>query len=186
MAVVAVIGLFLNGIRINNGILTRLHEWCKITLSLRLGDNMDRKQFIELCDSKLKLVRTEFSFSQEKMAVILGISKKTLVEIEKGRSSLGWTGSVALCSIFYNGEVITRAFGGNPADIFLEIAFTGCEPHYEQTMGGKIWWHVVMENDAYIIQKNYISQHYRLLTRDGRRVASSLNLEDLTVLFTEK
>jgi DNA-binding XRE family transcriptional regulator len=52
---------------------------------------MDRKQFIEICDSKLKMIRIEFSYSQEKMALILGISKKTLVEIEKGRSSLGRT-----------------------------------------------------------------------------------------------
>ena len=147
---------------------------------------MDRKHLIEICDTKLKLVRTEFSFSQEKMAVILGISKKTLVEIEKGRSSLGWTGSVALCSIFYNAKVIASAFGGNPTDIILEIAFAGCEPHYEQTMSGKIWWQKIKENEAYIIQQNVISQHYRLLTKDGRRVASSINLEDLTVIFAEE
>ena len=57
---------------------------------------LDREDFIKTCNSKLKLVRTEFSFSQDKMAVMLGISKKTLVEIEKGRSSLGWSGSIVL------------------------------------------------------------------------------------------
>jgi len=147
---------------------------------------MERKQFIEICDLKLKLVRTESAFSQEKMAVILGISKKTLVEIEKGRSSLGWIGSVALCSIFYNSEVISGAFGGKPTDIILALAFEGREPNYSQTIGGRIWWQTIMENEAYIIQQNNISQHYRLLRADGRRIASSFNLEDLTVLFTEK
>ena len=51
---------------------------------------MDRKSFIEEMDIHLKLVRTEYGCTQEMMARILGISKKTLVEIEKGRSSLGW------------------------------------------------------------------------------------------------
>jgi transcriptional regulator with XRE-family HTH domain len=49
---------------------------------------MSRILFIELVDNKLKLIRTEYNYSQEKMAKILGISKK-------GRSSLGWTAAVA-------------------------------------------------------------------------------------------
>lgn len=147
---------------------------------------MDRKQFIEICNLKLKLVRTESAFSQEKMAVILGISKKTLVEIEKGRSSLGWTGSVALCSIFYNSQVISDTFGGKPTDIILALAFEGSEPHCPKTFGGKIWWQTIMKNEEYIIQQNIISQHYRLLTAEGRRAASSFNLEDLMIIFNEK
>ncbi|MDV3426807.1 MAG: transcriptional regulator [Bacillota bacterium] len=147
---------------------------------------MDRKQFIEICDQNLKLVRTESAFSQEKMAVILGISKKTLVEIEKGRSSLGWTGSVTLCSIFYNSEVIMGTFGGKPTDIILALAFEGSEPQYPKTFSGKIWWQTIMQNEKYIIQQNIISQHYRLLTAEGRRAASSFDLEDLTFIFNEK
>ena len=40
-----------------------------------------------------------------------------------------------------------------------------------------------MENGVCRIQQNIISQHYRLLTMDGRRIASSFDLEDLTGLF---
>ena len=61
---------------------------------------MERVLFISQMDQKLKLIRTEYGLTQEKMADILGISKKTLVEIEKGRRSLGWTGAVALASLF--------------------------------------------------------------------------------------
>jgi DNA-binding XRE family transcriptional regulator len=147
---------------------------------------MERKQFIETCDSKLKFVRTEFSFSQEKMAVILGISKKTIVEIEKGRSSLGWTGSVALVSIFYHSEVILSSFEGKASDIISEIAFEGSSPNYPQTIGGKIWWQTIKKNEEYSIQQNIISQHYRLLTKDGRRIASSFDIEDLISIFSGK
>ena len=56
---------------------------------------MNREEFIREMDTQLKLVRTEYGYTQEMMASILGLSKKTLVEIEKGRSTLGWMGAVA-------------------------------------------------------------------------------------------
>ena len=43
---------------------------------------MDRREFIREMDIHLKLVRTEYGYTQEMMAAILGLSKKTLVEIE--------------------------------------------------------------------------------------------------------
>ena len=146
---------------------------------------MEKREFVSICDAKVKLVRAEYSLSQDKMALMLGISKKTLVEIEKGRSSLGWTGSVALCTIFGNSEVIAGVFGGKPHDIILALAWNGSEPAYPQTMGGRVWWQTIMENERYTIQQNILSQHFRLLTADGRRVASSFVLEDLTRLFNE-
>lgn len=63
---------------------------------------MTRDEFIKECNRIEKLIRTEFNYSQEHMAEILGISKKTLVEIEKDRRSLGWSGSVVLCSLFHD------------------------------------------------------------------------------------
>lgn len=146
---------------------------------------MNKQEFVSICDAKVKLVRTEYSLSQDKMALMLGISKKTLVEIEKGRSSLGWTGSVALCSIFQSSEVIAGVFGGRPTDIILALAWNGSEPTYPSTMGGRVWWQTVMQNKRYLIQQNILFQHYRLLTADGRRVTSSFVLEDLIRLFNE-
>ena len=73
-------------------------KWCKITPTKGVVP-MDRKEFIREMDIHLKLVRTEYGYTQELMASILGLSKKTLVEIEKGRSSLGWMGAVAFSSL---------------------------------------------------------------------------------------
>jgi DNA-binding XRE family transcriptional regulator len=143
---------------------------------------VDKKQFIEICDSKIRIIRTEYELSQEKMAEIIGISKKTLVEIEKGRSSLGWTGSVALCSIFESSEVINSAFGGASAKIVYEIAFKGMEVKNAENTGS-IWWQTIMQNDLYQIQQNIVSQHYRLITRKGTKIASSFELEDLTQIY---
>lgn len=147
---------------------------------------MDRKQFIQICNLNLKQIRTEFSFSQGKMAITLGISKKTLVEIEKGRSSLGWSVSVVLCTLFSNSKVLTDIFDGRHSEIIMALAFDGSEPEYPQTKGGTIWWQTIKENSKYIIQQNIISQHYRLLNSEGKRIASSLDLEDLIGFFTEE
>jgi DNA-binding XRE family transcriptional regulator len=144
---------------------------------------MDRLSFIARCDAKSKLVRTEYGLTQEKMATVLGISKKTLVEIEKARKSLGWTTAVTFCTIFSDSEILAGVFGGKPFDIIAALAFEGEQVNYPKTAGGKVWWTDVEQNDVFIIQQNIISQHYRLLTRDHRRVTSSFALEDLLPLF---
>lgn len=146
---------------------------------------MDREDFILKCNQKLKLVRTEYNFSQDKIAQILGFSKKTIVEIEKGRSSLGWCGSVALCTIFSNSEVLSAIFGGNPADIILALAFKDNEPLYPKTMGGKIWWKIIQEQNNYKIQQNIISQHYRILDNNDRRICSAFDFNIIKERFEE-
>ncbi len=140
---------------------------------------MDRNAFVGKANDKLKLVRTEYGLNQEKMADVLGISKKTLVQIEKGRSSLGWTGTIALCTIFERSEVLEAAFGGETTDIIMALAFQDSEPVYPKTMGGKIWWKTLEETPKYKIQQNIVSQHYRVLDQNDRRISSSFELKEI-------
>jgi DNA-binding XRE family transcriptional regulator len=148
---------------------------------------MTKAEFIQIVDGKLKLVRTEYGYSQDHMAEILGISKKTLIQIEKGRSTLGWMGAVALCTIFCKSEIVMMTFGGQPSDIIMALAFDSAERPYPQTMGGKVWWVDMETAGEYMIQKNIISRHYRILDGKSRRICSSfeyshvkLRLEELT------
>ena len=140
---------------------------------------MNRNDFIQKADDKLKLVRTEYDFNQEKMADILGISKKTLVQIEKGRSSLGWTGAIAMCTIFERSEILEAAYGGETSDIVAALAFQDSEPKHPKTMGGKIWWKTLEETHEYKVQQNIISQHYRLLDQNDRRIRASFELQTI-------
>lgn len=138
---------------------------------------MNREEFIKKADKKLKMIRIENDFTQDKMAKILGISKKTLIQIEKGRASLGWAGAVILCTIFRDSEVLAMAYGGQPLDIILLLAFNDHKNHYEKTMGGKIWWRDIERNGRYRIQQNIISQHYRILDDEEKRICSSFDYE---------
>lgn len=138
---------------------------------------MDRLEFINKMDSKLRLIRSELGFTQDKMSEIIGLSKKTLVQIEKGRSSLGWTGAVAVASIFRDSEILQMTLGGNPQELIFSLAFENYEGNYQSTLGGKVWWRDLEQRATHKIQQNIISQHYRILDKQARRVCSSFNLE---------
>lgn len=146
---------------------------------------MTREEFIKNTDELLRLVRTEYELTQESMALCLGISKKTLVGIEKGRGSLGWTGAVALCSLFSQSSILQNTFGGDMQDILSALAFERVQPKYPKTMGGRVWWEEVQQGMGWHIQQNYISRHYRLLTDDDRHVCSSFDLENVKLAAAE-
>ena len=149
---------------------------------------MERAEFISIMNHKIKLIRTEFDLTQEKMADAIGISKKTLVEIEKGRNSLSWTAAVAAAVIFADSEIVADAFGGETSDLVKVIALDGLDAKLpDKTMGGRVWWQDIKESKGYRIQQNVISRHYRILDAEDRRFFSTFDkkeaenkLKDLT------
>lgn len=140
---------------------------------------MTREDFIAEVNNKLKLVRTEYGLTQDKMAVILGISKKTLVESEKGRRSIGWTEAVALVTIFQSSTILQNSFGGDPVGVVAALAFENVEVNYPSTMGGRVWWKEIDGLGGYRIQQNIISGHYRLLDSQDHRLISSFDLNEV-------
>lgn len=146
---------------------------------------MDKTAFVNLMDEKMKLIRTEYGLTQDKMAVILGISKKTLIEIEKGRKSLGWTGSVALASIFSDSTLLRDALGGDVSGVIISVAFKDLEVDYPKTWGGRVWWKTVQETNGYRIQQNLLSHHYRILDQENRRLFASFSIEETHAVMDE-
>ncbi len=138
---------------------------------------MTKNELIHTMNQQVKLVRTEYGFTQEVMAQTLGLSKKTLVEIEKGRSSLGWTGTVAFCTLFSQSQVLAGLLGGDALDMLQALAFDDAPPQYPRTMGGRVWWRTVEVCRGCIIQQNILSQHYRALDQEQRRICSSFSLD---------
>lgn len=145
---------------------------------------MTREEFIKKIDFKVKLIRNERNYTQDKMAEIIGVSKKTLVQIEKGRGSLGWTGAVVVCSIFKDSEVLQMTVG-DAQDIVLTLAFNDYEENYTKTMGGKIWWIDIETKGEYKVQNNIISNHYRILNKDDRRICSSFDIDYINKRLNE-
>lgn len=141
---------------------------------------MERTEFISIMNHKIKLIRTEFDLTQEKMADAIGLSKKTLVEIEKGRNSLSWTAAVAAAVIFADSEIIAGSFGGDTSDLVKVIALNGLDAKLpDKTMGGRVWWQDIKESKGYRIQQNIISRHYRILDAEDRRFFSTFDKKEI-------
>ena len=140
---------------------------------------MERSEFISIMNSKIKLIRTEFGLTQDKMAEAIGISKKTLVEIEKGRIPLSWSAAVATAVIFADSSIVADAFGGDTSDLVKVIALNGLDAKLPaQTMGGRVWWQEIKKSKGYRIQQNIISRHYRILDAEDRRFFSSFDKKE--------
>lgn len=140
---------------------------------------MDRNEFISVMNQKIKLIRTEFDLTQEKMAEAIGLSKKTLVEIEKGRNSLSWSAAVAAAVIFADSGILEDAFGGETSDLVKVIALQGLDAKLpDKTMGGRIWWQDIKETKGYRIQQNIISRHFRILDAEDRRFFSTFDKKE--------
>ncbi len=73
--------------------------------------SMEHEKIIDRISSKVKLIRVENNYTQDQMATVLGVSKKSLVQIEKRRNNANWTMTVALCALFRDSEVIQHAIG---------------------------------------------------------------------------
>uniref|UniRef100_UPI00402A8C61 helix-turn-helix transcriptional regulator n=1 Tax=Bacillus sp. DX2.2 TaxID=3073452 RepID=UPI00402A8C61 len=146
---------------------------------------MDKQEFIQLVNEKLKLIRIENDLSQDKMSEVIGLSKKTLVEIEKGRRSLTWTGAVCVVTLFEDCDIIQMTFGDDINEIIKTIAFTHYNNSSSKTLGGKLWWRQIRELNGYKIQQNILSQHYRILNKENHRICSSFELDEIEKRFIE-
>ncbi|ABY46601.1 MULTISPECIES: helix-turn-helix transcriptional regulator [Bacillus cereus group] len=146
---------------------------------------MDKQEFIQLVNKKLKLIRIENDLSQDKMSEVIGLSKKTLVEIEKGRRSLTWTGAVCVVTLFEDSDIIQMTFGDDINEIIKTIAFTHYNNSSSKTLGGKLWWRQIRELNGYKIQQNILSQHYRILNKENHRICSSFELDEIEKRFIE-
>lgn len=136
---------------------------------------MDKDYAIIIVSDKLKLIRTETNYTQDKMSDILGISKKTLVQIEKGRILCGWTTCIAVCALFRESSILINAFGGDPLDAIELLAHNSIISPKEKTLGGHVWWRNIEKNENYRLQQNILSLHYRILDKNDFRLVSSLD-----------
>ncbi|MGI6030869.1 MAG: helix-turn-helix transcriptional regulator [Eubacteriales bacterium] len=136
---------------------------------------MERGQLIQIMADNLKLIRSEYNMTQDQMSKALGISKKTLVEIEKGRISPGWTTSCAAACIFAQSNVLRSILCCPPEELASALALQDLTVHYPKTMGGKIWWRLIRQESGYRIQQNYFTQHFRLLNCNDEKICSSFH-----------
>ncbi|TFD99820.1 helix-turn-helix domain-containing protein [Jeotgalibacillus salarius] len=136
---------------------------------------MNKEQVIHIIAEKMKLIRTESGYSQDRMAELLGISKKTLVQIEKDRSLPGWNTVVAVTALFHQSEVLQNSLGDEPLEVIRLVTFEHAEEPFSRTLGGKVWWKEIKSAGPYTLQQNLISKHFRILDQAHFRWLSTFD-----------
>jgi len=133
---------------------------------------MTRTDFTEKMQQLEPAVRAEFDLTQDKMATAIGVSKKTLVEMEKRRISMGWSQAVALACVFSASQILQNAFGGNPTELIPDLALTGMDARKPERSFMKFWWAEIESNEYFRIEQNIITAHYRLLYGTEKIISS--------------
>ncbi|MGJ7919395.1 helix-turn-helix transcriptional regulator [Neobacillus sp. LXY-4] len=146
---------------------------------------MTREEIIQRVSEKIRLIRTEAGYTQDKMAEIIGLSKKTLVQIEKGRVLANWSTIVTVCALFRDTETVQFLFGDDPLEVLETVAREGIDLRKEKTLGGKVWWREITRENGYILQQNILSSHYRILDQDYYRIFSSFDEKEARECFAD-
>ncbi|UXS37814.1 XRE family transcriptional regulator XdrA [Staphylococcus delphini] len=143
---------------------------------------MDRQSFTELIQSKFKMVRIEAGYTQDTMAQTIGLSKKTLVQIEKERVLPNWTTCVSICALFRDSEVLNGTFGCDPLEIVQTISRNqAAYPRYSTV--SDIYWDTLANKNGYILQSNKVSELYRILDADKQPIFTSPKLREAETYF---
>ncbi len=136
---------------------------------------MDKDLIIQITSENLKTIRTENKYTQEKMAEILGISKKILVHIEKGRTLSDWTTAIAICALFRDSPTLHKQLGADPMEVIeLTLYDVDIKP-INKTMGGVIWWKNLKEHQGFKLQQHTLTKHYRIIDDENYRVISTFD-----------
>lgn len=144
---------------------------------------MNREQLVQIISDKIKLIRTEYNYTQEQMAEFIGISKKTLVQIEKQRNTCGWTVAVTMCTLFRNSTILQTTLGGNPLMFVQLVAGEGTVIVANNEVNDKIWWRTVENNNQWRMQQNLVHTSYRIINPNNHMVLYTLSKEEAVSHF---
>jgi DNA-binding XRE family transcriptional regulator len=134
---------------------------------------MTKESFTQTISQSIRLIRNEYHLSQDVFSDMIGITKKTLVQIEKDRSFASWSVVIAIVMLFKDSQILKMVLSDDPALVLRSIVFDSVDLPKSQSMGGKMFWRTLRTDSGFKIQQNYFSGHYRVIDGLGRRFISS-------------
>ena len=140
---------------------------------------MEKTMLDEIVSERARVIRSEADLTQERFAEMIGISKKTLVEVEKGRKTFGYTTAVTVCVLFRHGEIIRNLFGDAVLEVIDLSAKSSLGRTKLRTLGGLVFWNQIEERGGYRVQQNHVTGHYRIIDSENYRHFYTYDLEDV-------
>ncbi|CAD2078495.1 transcriptional regulator [Phocicoccus schoeneichii] len=145
---------------------------------------MDREAFTKVIQSKFKIIRTEAGYTQDSMSQTVGLSKKTLVQIEKERIIPNWTTCVSICALFRDSDTLTSTFGGDPLEL-AQVLSRG-NAFYPDYLKESLYWETVEEKEGWTLQRNKMNDLHRVLNPENRPVQASYLERQSITYFKQK
>lgn len=140
---------------------------------------MNETELRTLLSPKFKIIRAEFNYTQDEMANMLGVSKKTLVQIEKGRTIASWPVVVTLVALFRDSQILQQELGDEDVvQIIQTISRKSVEYKKYQSVNQNIWWSKIDEKNGYILQKNKVTNHYQIVDQFFEKQYSTFDKND--------
>lgn len=146
---------------------------------------MTKDELVRVVSENIKVLRAEYDYSQQAMANAIGLSKKTLIQVEKDRIILSWTAVCAACAVFKSSKLLNMTLGGDPTALVEAMAHKYCFTDNDTEARGNLFWDVIQNNGEYTLQKNVISEHYRIIDQKGRRLFSSFDLKKADAVYSQ-
>ena len=140
---------------------------------------MEKTMFDEMVSERARTIRSEADLTQERFAEMIGISKKTLVEVEKGRKTFGYTTAVTVSVLFRHGEIIRNLFGDAVLEVIDLSAKTSSGRPKLRTFGGLVFWNAIEERGGFRVQHNRVTGHYRIIDQENYRHFYSYDLDEV-------
>ena len=150
---------------------------------MKEADTITNIELRETISKNLKLLRAEYGYSQQEMANSVGLSKKTLIQVEKERLILSWTATCAVCAVYHNSRQLRLELGEDPINIVETLAHDNLSTADDFENRNYVFWDVVEEEGKYILAKNIITEHYKITDKNGKKYCSSFDLKKITARF---
>lgn len=137
---------------------------------------LEKEEFISKATSIIKEVRLSMSLSQNVMSELIGISKKTYVQIEMHRRRLSWPEAVSFCSCFKNNKIVLGIFKEDPTSIAENLTKDEIDS-FEKNCPKSYWWIEVSHGKEFFIHQNIITGQYKIVDLNGDTILVSNNVD---------
>ncbi|WP_188206045.1 helix-turn-helix transcriptional regulator [Alkalibacillus aidingensis] len=148
---------------------------------------MKREDVQKVLSPKFKLVRIEQELTQDEMSRILGISKKSLIQIEKGRILASWTVLVAFVALFNESALLKQTLGErNPVELIQSVGRTSIRLDIDRSSTYfHQFWETIDERKGLQLQRHHFFKHYRIIDQGLITHFRSTDIDETQNIFLD-
>ena len=145
---------------------------------------MSKRDFCKIIHQELHEIREEYNLSQMAFASMMGVSKKTYIQLEKKRIVLKWSEAVTVASIFNDSIAIKRHYGDDVISIIQLHTFDQSIVSMNGYQSNDAH-DIVMNSDDYSLIRIKVSNLFKIIDNFDKSLYASFSERDIIEKFNE-